>query len=131
MTIPPSGGPLSLSVVDGIDVDAAAATVEDCPGVAALDGGPYHEVATYLPGRTVDGVAVDGGRVRVQVRAVWGVPIPQLAIRIRTALAPLTGVRPVDVLVADVDDPPGWPPPSETPPGPAQRSEPSPGLPPG
>ena len=140
MTIPPPGGPLPPSVVDGIDVDAAAATVESCPGVTGLDGGRYHEVATYLPGRTVDGVAVDGGRVRVQVRAVWGVPIPQLAIRIKTALAPLTGSRPVDVLVADIDDPSGHPVPDlpgqelpggQTPPGSVQRAEPSPGLPPG
>ena len=127
MTVPPAGGQFSPSVVDGVDVDAAAAAVAACAGVAGLDGGLYHEVATYLPGRTVDGVAVDGGRVRVQVRVAWGAVIPQLAVRVRAVLAPLTGARPVDVLVADVDDPPGWSPPA----GPAQRAEPSPGLPPG
>ena len=140
MTVPPSGAQLSPSIVDGVDVDAAAATVAACPGVSGLDGGPYHEVATYLPGRTVSGVAGDGGRVRVQIRAAWETRIPQLAIRIRTALAPLTGTRPVDVLVADIGDPAGQPPPGspdqasparQAQPGSVQRPESSPGLPPG
>ena len=149
MTVPAPDRPVVPAVVDGVDVDAVAAAVRTCAGVSRLDGGPYHEVTTYLPGRTVDGVAIDSDRVRVQVRAAWGARIPQLAIRIRTALAPLTGTRPVDVLVADVDDPaepvppsdlPGQAPPEppgqaapagKAPPGSVQRSDPSPGLPPG
>jgi hypothetical protein len=93
-------------LVDGIDVDAVAALVRGCAGVSALDGGPFGEVASYLPGRTVPGVAVDDGRIRVQVRSRWGVPAADVAAIITAALAPLAGPRPVDVTIADIDDPP-------------------------
>ena len=79
-----------------------AAAVGDCAGVSGLDGGQYGEVVTYLPGRTVQGVVVGDGRVRVQVRSRWGVEAPLLATTITTALAPLTGRRPVDVVIADI-----------------------------
>jgi hypothetical protein len=96
-------------VIDGIDVDAVAAAVLACAGVAGLDGGRFGEMASYLPGRTVPGVVVGDGRVRVQIRARWGVPVPELAAGITTALLPLTGPRPVDVVIADIDDPPSAP----------------------
>jgi hypothetical protein len=111
MTRPSSGFTPGAAVVDGVDVDAVAAAVRDCGGVSGLHGGRYGEVATYLPGRTVPGVVVGGGRVRVQVRSRWGVEAPLLAAQITTALAPLTGHHPVDVLIADIDDPPVTPPP--------------------
>jgi hypothetical protein len=79
--------------------------------VSGLHGGRYGEVTTYLPGRVVRGVVVGGGRVRVQVRAAWGAEAPTLAAAITAVLAPLTGNRPVDVAIADIDDPPftpGW-----------------------
>ena len=97
------------SIVDGVDVDAVAAAVRACPGVSGLHGGRYGEVTTYLPGRVVRGVVVGGGRVRVQVRSAWGVEAPVLAAAITAALAPLTGNRPVDVAIADIDDPPFTP----------------------
>jgi hypothetical protein len=99
-------GPPRAALVDGVDTDAVATLVRGCPGVSALDGGPFGEVVTYLPGRTVPGVTVDGGRIRVQVRSVWGVPAADLAAVITAALAPLAGTRPVDVAIADIDDPP-------------------------
>jgi hypothetical protein len=92
------------AVVDGVDVDAVAAAVQGCAGVSALDGGRAGEIATYLPGRKVPGVQVTGGRVRVQIRSRWGVPITDLAALITVVLAPLTGSRPVDVLITDIDD---------------------------
>jgi hypothetical protein len=94
------------AVVDGVDVDAVAAAVQGCAGVSALDGGRVGEIATYLPGRKVPGVQVTGGRVRVQIRSRWGVPITDLAALIAVVLAPLTSSRPVDVLIADIDDVP-------------------------
>ena len=94
------------AVIDGVDIDAVATAVAGCTGVAALDGGPFGEVATYLPGRKVAGVVVGNGRVTVQVRSRWGVPAPDLAAVITAVLAPLTGHRPVDVMIADIDDPP-------------------------
>jgi hypothetical protein len=95
------------ALVDGIDIDAVAAIVRGCAGVSALDGGPFGDVASYLPGRTVPGVAVDDSRIRVQVRSRWGVPAADVAAIITAALAPLAGLRPVDVAIADIDDPPG------------------------
>ena len=74
--------------------------------MSGLHGGRYGEVTTYLPGRIVRGVVVGGGRVRVQVRSAWGTEAPALAAAITAALAPLTGNRPVDVAIADIDDPP-------------------------
>jgi hypothetical protein len=97
------------AIIDGIDVDAVAAAVRACPGVSGLHGGRYGEVTTYLPGRVVRGVVVGGGRVRVQVRVAWGTEAPPLAGAITVALAPLTGNRPVDVAIADIDDPPFTP----------------------
>ena len=110
MTRPVPGFSPGAAVIDGVDVDAVAAVVRDCAGVSGLDGGRYGEVATYLPGRTVPGVVIGGGRVRVQIRSRWGVAAPQLAAVITAALAPLTGRRPVDVVIADIDDPPSTPP---------------------
>ena len=94
------------AIIDGIDVDAVAVTVRACAGVSGLNGGRYGEVTTYLPGRTVHGVVVGDGRIRVQVRSAWGTEAPRLAAVITAALAPLTGSRPVDVAIADIDDPP-------------------------
>ena len=51
-------------------------------------------------------MAVDDNRIRVQVRSRWGVPAADVAALITAALAPLAGTRPVDVAIADIDDPP-------------------------
>jgi hypothetical protein len=106
---PAQAAPEGDAIIDGIDVDAVAAAVRACPGVSGLHGGRYGEVTTYLPGRVVRGVVVGGGRVRVQVRVAWGTEAPPLAGAITAALAPLTGNRPVDVAIADIDDPPFTP----------------------
>ena len=107
MTSPPVPAVPETAVIDGVNVDAVAAAVLGCAGVAGLDGGQFGEVASYLPGRTVPGVVVSGGRVMVQIRSRWAVAAPDLAARVTAALAPLTGRRPVDVVIADIDDPPG------------------------
>ena len=112
MTFPPASPAVSTpgsAVIDGVDVDTVAAVVLGCAGVAGLDGGRFGEMASYLPGRTVEGVVVSDGRVKVQIRARWGVAVPELAALIATVLMPLTGSRPVDVAIADVDDPPSPP----------------------
>jgi hypothetical protein len=109
MTVPAPRLPAGV-VIDGIDVDAAAAVVAGCAGVSGLDGGQYGEVTTYLPGRAIPGVVVGDGRVRVRVRSAWDTEVPLLATAITTALAAVTRNRPVDVIIADIDDPPSrWP----------------------
>jgi hypothetical protein len=113
MTTSPFSGTPGPAVIDGVDVDAVAAAVRACAGVAELDGGRFGEVASYLPGRKVPGVVVSDRRVLVQVRSRWGIPAPELAALITTVLAPLIRGYPVDVVVADIDDPPGTPQPRE------------------
>jgi hypothetical protein len=110
MTIPPADS--TPTAIDGIDVDAVAAAVQRCPGVASLDSGRFGEVGSYLPGRRVPGVVVSGGRVTVQIRSQWGIPAASLAALITAELAPLTGHHPVDVVIADIDDPPEPPAPA-------------------
>ena len=61
MTAANPGRPESAAIVYGVDVDAVAAAVQACPGVSDLHGGRYGEVTTYLPGRAVRGVVIDGG----------------------------------------------------------------------
>jgi hypothetical protein len=127
MTVPPAHSASGSAVIDGIDVEAVAAAVRACSGVSGLDGGPFSGVASYLPGRKVEGIVVRDGRVIVQVRSRWGVPAPELAVMITAMLAPLTGNRPVDLVIADIDDPPGAPAPG-VPPGPGLPLE-QPGAP--
>ena len=128
MTLPAGGSPSGSAFIDGIDIDAVAAAVRGCAGVSGLDGGQFGEVASYLPGRKVEGIVVSGGRVRVQIRSQWAVPAPELAALIKAALVPLTGHRPVDVVIGDIDDPASTPPPRA--PVRPRRSCAAPGLPP-
>jgi hypothetical protein len=104
----PPGTPPASSVagVDGINVDAVAAAVQACPGVSGLDGGRFGDVTSYLPGRRVPGVAVRTDSVTVQVRSRWGVSAPDLLSQITAVLTPLIGARRVEVVVADIDEPP-------------------------
>jgi hypothetical protein len=107
----PPGTPSASSVaavVDGINVDAVAAAVQACPGVCGLDGGRFGEVASYLPGRRVQGVAVGRDSVTVQVRSRWGVPAADLLSQITAVLTPLIAGRRVEVVVADIDEPPAF-----------------------
>ena len=127
MTVPPADSAPRSAVIDGIDVDAVAAAVRACSDVSGLDGGPFSGVASYLPGRKVEGIVVRDGRVIVQIRSRWAVPAPELAAVITAMLAPLTGNRPVDLVIADIDDPPGAPTPG-VPPGPGLPLE-QPGAP--
>jgi hypothetical protein len=91
-------------LVDGVDVDAVAAAVRACPGVDELAVGALGSVASYLPGRTVAGIAVAEDRVTVQVRSRWAVPAGEVAIQVRSAVAGLVGSRRVDIVIADIAD---------------------------
>src|ERR1700735_1501490 len=73
MTLPAPGSAPDLALTGGVDVDAVAAVVRGCAGVAGLDGGRFGAGASYLPRRTVP------------------------------------GDRAVDVVIGDIDDPPGAP----------------------
>src|SRR4029077_18341015 len=95
MTLPPGDSMPGPAVIDGVDIDAVAAAVRGCAGVAGLDAGQFGEVASYLPGRKVEGIVVSGGRVTVQIRSQWAVPASDLAALIMAAVGPLTRHPPV------------------------------------
>lgn len=87
--------------------DRVAAAVRAVPGVADLHTGAFGEVATYLPGRRVEGVQIRTDLCAVHVALYWGVPVLETADRVRTAVWPLVGTR-VDVTIEDViTEPPG------------------------
>jgi len=96
-------GPAPAEVAELADLIAGA--VSSCPAVAGLTQIPGIPVATYLPGRTVSGVAVRAGEVEVCVVARYGLPLPQIAEQVRQAVAPLVPDRVVDVVVGDIT----WP----------------------
>jgi hypothetical protein len=77
------------------DVEAA---VLAHPDVARLDG----VVASYLPGRRVDGVRV-GDRVEVAVVLRPGRPVREVVSELRASVARVAGGAPVDVVVADLE----------------------------
>lgn len=83
-----------------------AATVTECPDVIALHPGGLTPVATYLPGRRVVGVQTDDEHIRVAVVGALGVPVPELVVQIRQALAPFALGRSVDIHVADLEERP-------------------------
>lgn len=90
------------SVVEGVDIDAVVAAVRACPAVDDLAAGLVGSAITYLPGRQVGGIRLEGSRITVEVRLRWGVPVPELATQVRAAVEPLVAGRAIDIVVADV-----------------------------
>ncbi|MDP9419979.1 MAG: hypothetical protein M3P53_07510 [Actinomycetota bacterium] len=86
-----------------IDVDAIATAVDACPSVVRRATGRGVEVASYLPGRRVEGIRTGDGRVEVHVEVRYGVPLPLAADEIRAAVVACTPGVDVDVVIADLD----------------------------
>ncbi len=101
-----SGGPQSEPA------EALAALVISCPGVASLSGGTLGEVATYLPGRRIPGIRLEGSTVEVHVVAHWGTSLPPMADQVRAVSQPFARGRPIDVYVDDLEVPPSPLPPT-------------------
>jgi uncharacterized alkaline shock family protein YloU len=80
--------------------DRIAAAVAACPGVARLARGP---LATYLPGRAVQGVAVNEGSVDVEVVARYGPPLTEVADQVRAAVAGIVADVPINVSITDLE----------------------------
>lgn len=93
--------------LDGVAAlaDRIAAAVTKCPDVAGLTQIPGIPVATYLPGRTVSGVAVRSAEVEICVVARFGPSLPQVAAQVRQAVEPLVPGWVVDVVIADITSP--------------------------
>jgi hypothetical protein len=86
--------------------EAVAAAVLAHPGVAALSGGPFGTIASYLPRRRVLGVRLplaDTDPVQIAVVARMGVALPRLADELGAAVVEVLGPVAVDVTVADVE----------------------------
>nr|WP_296780117.1 hypothetical protein [Rhodococcus sp. (in: high G+C Gram-positive bacteria)] len=80
--------------------DVAAATLS-VSGVAALHGGEFGEIATYLPGRKVLGVRIDAERCDVHISARYPSDVNGVARGVHASVSPLVPV-PVSVTVEDV-----------------------------
>ena len=115
------GGGQSLDEVAKL-ADRIATTVTRCPDIAGLTQNPGIPVATYLPGRTVSGVAVRPAEVEICVVARYGPPLPQVAAQVRQAVEPLVPGRVVDVVIADITSPQARPEAAMAPAGRRQRS---------
>jgi hypothetical protein len=81
--------------------DRVAAAVTACPGVVRLASGP---IATYLPGRTVHGVAVGREQVTVAIVAAYGLPLPEVADRVRAAAAAVAPDLDISVHIEDIEE---------------------------
>lgn len=92
----------SLPAQDAYDVDIIAGATVACPAVMGMHGGGPRVIATYLPGRRVEGVRVEDDHVLVSVVLRYGVPVRSLEAQVRAALAPHVGGRSIDVHVADI-----------------------------
>lgn len=102
---PPQAGSFPTGGEVGLLADQIAAAVAGCPAVAALAAGP---VATYLPGRVVEGVAVRGsgeqGSVQIAVIAHFGLSLPEVAAQVRAVATPLAPGLRIDIRIEDIDD---------------------------
>lgn len=82
-------------------VDVVAAAVLAVPGVHDLHAGAAGEVATYLPGRRVNGLRMRETGCSVHVVLEWGRPVLATTDAVRDAVRPYVA-GPVDVTVEDI-----------------------------
>ena len=85
--------------------DQVADAVLAVPGVHALHAGLLGEVATYLPGRRVQGVRRREDGCEVHLVLEWDAPVGATTEEVRAALAGLV-TGPVDLTVEDIAPPP-------------------------
>ncbi|GAA0338942.1 hypothetical protein NE235_27605 [Actinoallomurus spadix] len=96
-----SGGTVGTGEAGSL-ADRISAAVAACPLVARLAEGP---IGTYLPGRSVRGVAVGDGEVRVAVVARYGRPLAEVADQVRAAARSVVPEWRVDVAIDDIEIP--------------------------
>lgn len=96
------GGEAPASEPKLTDADRIRAAVLTCQDVADVAAGPFGEVASHLPGRTVPGVRVDDHAVEVHIVVNYGLPLRQVANQIGASVAGLLHGRPLSVCVDDI-----------------------------
>ena len=84
--------------------EAVASATLAVAGVNALHAGIVGEVATYLPGRRINGVRLGDDACEVHIVLDWGSPVVETADDVRAAVEPLVD-GPVHVTVEDVAGP--------------------------
>ncbi len=82
-------------------VDQIASAVLAIPGVHDLHPGGAGQVATYLPGRRVNGVRAVNGGWDVHVVLTWGFSVSATAEAVRAAVQVIAPGR-VDVMIEDI-----------------------------
>lgn len=88
-----------------VDADAVASATLACPSVAGLTAGTVRQVATYLPGRRIEGVRIRPDGVEVHVVARWRPALPEVGDEVRAAVQPLAPGLPVSVYIDDIEAP--------------------------
>jgi hypothetical protein len=89
----------------GADAERVAAAVGRCRTVARLSGGRFGEVATYLPGRRVTGVAIRDNAPRPEVAVhVVGRYGPTMEEISREVVAAVRSVLPGYRVLVGIDD---------------------------
>ncbi len=81
--------------------DSVAAAALSVPGVTRLHTGSFGEVATYLPGRRVEGVRLRPGSTEVHLVLRPGVDLLRTAEMVRAVVTAVVGGT-VDVYVEDL-----------------------------
>lgn len=87
-----------------VDADTVSDAVLAVPGVHDLHAGLLGEVATYLPGRRVNGVRLREDGCEVHLVLEWGAPVAATTDAVRTAVSALVPGT-VTITVEDVAPP--------------------------
>lgn len=88
--------------------DRVAAAAQSVPGVTGLHAGSFGSVATYLPGRRVNGIRLTDDVAEVHVTVAMGSQLLEVADSVRAAVEPLVAT-PVGVFVEDVTSADAYP----------------------
>jgi hypothetical protein len=88
-----------------IDADRIATAVQAARNISGLDGGRYGEIATYLPGRRVNGIRIRPESVTIGVIGRYPATATEIDACVRAAVGPLD--RPLHVHINDlhINDP--------------------------
>lgn len=95
---------MTADLADADLADVVAATTLAVSGVAAMHGGEFGEIATYLPGRKVVGIRIDSEQCDIHISAAYPSDVNGVARGVRRAVQQLVSV-PVSVTVEDIIDP--------------------------
>lgn len=83
------------------DFERIAVTVQACPAVAGLHGGPHDTIATSLPRGQLVGVAIDGDELLIAVVGRYPATVTTIADQVRAAA---TAHAPGYRIVVSVED---------------------------